>query len=123
MNKNDHDLQVRVHSAVYILIKEKGFASPVDVLIFIGVLSKEDFERWRFGKVDYLECICKVNLRKLSFINHEIRSYAQKHDLKPSWDGLPAMGQGQKRPAPVFKKRRCNYRKAVRHALCQPAEN
>jgi len=70
---------------MYTLVKEKGVASPVEVLIAIGALSREDYERWRFGKVDYLERVCKVNLRKLSLVNHEIRAYARKHDLKPSW--------------------------------------
>jgi hypothetical protein len=70
---------------MYSLIKQKGIASPVEVLIEIGVLSKEDCERWRFGKVDYLERVCKINLSKLSTINHEIRVFARKNDLKPSW--------------------------------------
>jgi len=85
MNKNDKELQVKVHSAMYHLIKEKGVASPAEVLIAIGALSKADYERWRHGQVDFLERVCKMNLRKLSFINHEIRAYARKHDLKPSW--------------------------------------
>ena len=36
MNKNDKELQVKVHSAMYTLIKDKGVASPVEVLIAIG---------------------------------------------------------------------------------------
>ena len=95
MNKNDHDLQVKVHSAMYTLIKTKGVASPAEVLIAVGVLSKEDYERWRRGQVDYLERVCKVNLRKLSFINHEIRVYARKHDLKPSWTAYNKWGKGE----------------------------
>jgi hypothetical protein len=82
---NNSELKKRVHSAMYTLIKKNGIASPVDVLIEIGVLSKEDCERWRFGKVDYLERVCKINLSKLSTINHEIRVFARKNDLKPSW--------------------------------------
>jgi hypothetical protein len=70
---------------MYTLIKNKGIASPVEVLIEIGVLSKEDCEKWRFGKIDYLERVCKINLSKLSSINHEIRAFARKNDLKPSW--------------------------------------
>jgi len=84
MNKNDKELQVKVHSAMYNLIKEKGVATPVEVLISVGALSKEDYERWRRGDVDYLERVCKMNLRKLSLVSREIRSYARKHDLKPS---------------------------------------
>jgi hypothetical protein len=45
MSKNDHDLQVKVFSAMYMLIKEKGVASPAEVLIAIGALSKEDYEK------------------------------------------------------------------------------
>jgi len=70
---------------MYMQIKDKGVAAPIEVLIAIGVLSKKDYERWRFGKVDYLERICKINLHKLSFVNHEIHAYARKHDLRPSW--------------------------------------
>jgi len=55
MNKNDKELQVRVHSAMYYLIKEKGVASPVEVLIAIDALTKSDYEKWRQGSVDFLE--------------------------------------------------------------------
>ena len=85
MNKNDKELQVKVHSAMYTLIRDKGIASPVDVLIAIGALSKDDYEKWRYGKVDFLERVCNFNLRKLSLVSHEIRAYARKYDLKPSW--------------------------------------
>ena len=40
----------------------RGYAAPVDVLMDIGVLSKQDYENWRFGKVPYLERVCKINL-------------------------------------------------------------
>jgi len=79
---------------MYTLIKDNGVASPAEVLITIGALSKEDYERWRNGKVDYLERVCKINLRKLSFVNHEIRVYAQKNDLKPSWTAYNKWGKG-----------------------------
>ena len=96
MNKNDKELQVKVHSAMYHLIKGKGVASPAEVLIAIEALSKEDYERWRFGKVDYLERVCKINLRKLSFVNYEIRAYARKHNLKPSWTFYKKWGANKK---------------------------
>ncbi len=38
-----------------------------------------------FGRIDYLERVCTVNLRKLSFIMHQMRVYAQKTGLKPSF--------------------------------------
>lgn len=75
----------QVHNAMYQQLNKRGFAAPVDVLLDLGALSKEDYERWRHGKVDYLEQVCKVNLHKLSGIMKEMRAYARKVDLKPSW--------------------------------------
>jgi hypothetical protein len=83
---------------MYALINDKGFAAPVDVLMAVGVLSKEDYERWRFGKVEYLEKVCKINLSKLSTINHEIRVYAGKNDLPPSWTAYVKWGKGKRTP-------------------------
>jgi len=95
MNDNDKALQNRVYSAMYNLIKDKGVAAPVDVLLSLSVLSKSDYENWRVGRVDFLERVCKVNLRKLSFINHEIRAYAARHNLKPSWTDYRKWGKGE----------------------------
>lgn len=82
---NQSELIGKVHNSMYQQIKKSGFAAPVQVLMDIGVLSKADYERWRFGKVDYLERVCKVNLSKLSFIMREILAYARKNNLKESW--------------------------------------
>lgn len=80
----DRELTGKVHSAVYHQCQRRGYAAPVDVLMEIGVLPKEKYEDWRRGRIDYLERVCTVNLRKLSFIMREIRAYAQKSGLKPS---------------------------------------
>lgn len=103
MNQNDKELSVKVCSAMYTLVKDRGYASSADVLITIGVLSKADYESWRFGRVDYLERVCNVDLRKLSVINHEIRAYARQHDLKPSWTDYRKWGKG-KNPRLQFSK-------------------
>lgn len=49
-------------------IKKNGSTTSVQVLMDVGVLSKENYKKWRFGKVDYLERVCNVNLSKLSFV-------------------------------------------------------
>jgi len=90
---NNKDIHIKVQSTMYTLVTNKGFASPVDVLITLGVLSKVDYERWRNGKITYLESVCKINLTKLSTINHEIRSYAVKYNLKPSWPDYRKWGK------------------------------
>ena len=82
---NNGDIIGKVHNSMYHQIKQNGVATPVQVLMDIGVLAKDDFENWRFGRVDYLERVCKVNLHKLSFIMKQVRAYASRNGLKPSW--------------------------------------
>lgn len=82
---NDGELIGKVHSAMYHQCQNRGYAAPVDVLMDIGVLPKQKYEDWRFGCVPYLEAVCTVNLRKLSFIMHQMRVYAKKSGLQPSF--------------------------------------
>ena len=89
----------KVHDSMYQQIKATGMASPVQVLMDLGYLSKSDYERWQFGKIDYLERVCKVNLSKLLFIMKQVRAYARKSDLKPSWTFYKQWGRKGKKPA------------------------
>ena len=93
---NNVMLKNKVHSAMYELVKKNGVASPVEVLIEIGVLPKEKYEDWRNGRVSYLERVCQINLSKLSTINHEIRVFARKNNLKPSFTVYNQWGKGGK---------------------------
>ncbi len=90
---NNNEIMGKVHNSMCQQIQKIGIATPVQVLLDLGILSEEDYERWRFGKVDYLERVCKVNLSKLSFIMREIRSYATKNNLKFSWTFYKQWGQ------------------------------
>ena len=96
---NNGDIIGKVHNAMYQQIQKSGVASPVQVLMDLDILSASDYERWRNGGVDYLERVCKVNLHKLSFIMKEIRSYANKNDLKGSWTFYKQWSQKGKKPA------------------------
>ena len=104
---NDKELIGKIHSAIYHQCQRRGYAAPVDVMMEIGVLPKQKYEDWRFGRVDYLERVCTVNLRKLSFIMHQMRVYAQKTGLKPSfcyykrWGVKKKNGQGHKPVIPL----------------------
>ena len=97
----------KVHSAVYHQCQQRGYAAPVDVLIDVGVLPKQKYEDWRNGKVPYLEQACICNLKKLSFIMSQIRKYAMKSGLKPSycyykqWGTKKKSGQGRKPVIPL----------------------
>lgn len=104
---NNRELAGKVHSAVYLQCRIRGFAAPVDVLMEVGYLSKQDYENWRYGRVDYLERVCKANLSKLSLVMREMRSYAAKAGLKPSfcyykqWGTKKKNGQGRKPVIPL----------------------
>jgi|SRR3712207_204207 len=99
---------VKIHSSMYQQLKKRGYATPVDVLMDLEILSKKDYELWRDGKIPYLEKSCNINLKKLSTILHEMRVYAKKSNLKPSytvykqWAVKKRNGQGRK---PVIKLR------------------
>lgn len=102
----DGELIGKVHSAMYHQCQNRGYAAPVDVLMDIGVLPKQKYRDWQFGRVPYLEGVCTVNLRKLSFIMRQMRVYAEKSGLKPSfcyykqW-GVKKNGQGHKPVIPL----------------------
>lgn len=104
---NNGELTAKVRSAVYHQCRDRGFAAPVDVLMEVGYLSKQDYENWRYGRVDYLERVCKANLSKLSLIMREMRSYAAKAGLKPSFccykrcGAKKKNGQGRKPVIPL----------------------
>ena len=103
----DSELVGKVHSSVYHQCQRRGYAAPVDVLMDIGVLSKQRHEDWRYGKVDYLERVCNCNLKQLSFIMKQIRAYSAKAGYKPSfcyykrWGVKKKNGQGHKPVIPL----------------------
>ena len=105
---NDKELIGKVHSSMYHQLKKRGYATAVDVLMDLEILSKVNYELWRNGQVPYLEKVCNINLKKLSIILHEMRVYAKKGNLKPSfcvykrWAVKKKNGQGKK---PVIKLR------------------
>ena len=98
---NDGELIALVHSSMYQQCRQRGYAAPVDVLMDIGVLSKEKYNDWRFGRVPFLEAVCAANLAKLSFIMRTIRAYAQKQGLKPSFTCYKQWGMKIKGKRPV----------------------
>lgn len=107
ININDKKIVGAVHNAMYQQWKQRGYATPVDTLIYIGVLSKQSYEEWRFGRIPYLEKACTANLRKLSVIMHQMRVYAKKSGWKTSfcyykrWNVKKKGGQGRKPVIPL----------------------
>jgi hypothetical protein len=93
-NKN---LKGQVHNAMCQALRKKGWVAPVDVLLGMGVLTQADYENWRFGRVDFLERVCKANLTQLGRIMCEARLYAIQHSLKPSWTCYRQWGKQKER--------------------------
>ena len=96
---NDREIIGKVHNSMYQQIQKSGTASPVQVLMDLEVLSVSNYENWKNGRVDYLERVCTVNLRKLSYIMKEIRAYARKNGLSESWTFYKQWGSKGETPS------------------------
>jgi hypothetical protein len=94
---NNIELEIKVKSLVHSLKYQKGYVCSVDILMGLGCLLKQDYEDWRFGRVDYLEKVCKANLSKLSFINKSIRKFTSELKLEKSITYYQQYGKGAKR--------------------------
>ena len=71
---NQAQLVSKVSSSMYHQINEIGYATAVQTLMDLQILSKEDYERWRNGQVPYLEKVCKINLKKLAEVLQEMKA-------------------------------------------------
>ena len=94
---NNVDLYKEIKKLVHLNRYEKGYVCAVDILMQLDYLTKKDYEDLRFGRVDYLEKVCNINLSKLALINKLIRKYSTELDLKSSWTGYNQFGKGIKR--------------------------
>lgn len=74
--------------------KKKGYSAPVEVLMDLGVLSKEKYMDWRNGRVIYLEKVCTTNLSKLAFILKTMQIHAKENSLKASFTYYKKYGKG-----------------------------
>jgi len=94
---NNTDLEIKIKSLIHSLRYEKGVVCAVDIIMQLDFLSKKDYENWRFGRVDYLEKVCNVNLSKLTLINKSIRKHSIDLGLESSWTGYNQFGKGVER--------------------------
>jgi len=68
--------------------------APVDVLIGMGLLTREHHEDWRRGRVPYLERVINCNLTRLGRLLRILRFHAHDLNLKPSWTAYMHWGKG-----------------------------
>lgn len=94
---NDKELINRIRAAFNKLLSEKNYVAMVDVLIEINVLSKKDYDAWRYGRISYLERVIRLNLRKINILMKELRKCAVENELKPSYTAYMRWGRGKSR--------------------------
>ena len=93
---NNSDWRNKIKLVGKDIIEEKGYLSSIELLLKLEYLSQKDYENWRFGKVEYLEKVCSVNLKKLSTINKTIKDISAQWNLKKSWTAYNKYGKGEK---------------------------
>ena len=77
-------LERRVIAAAEALLAHDGSVSPVDVLAAIGWLPQSTVDRWRQGRVEYLEELAPVRPDKLAAALEHLRGWAAGKALAPS---------------------------------------
>jgi hypothetical protein len=94
---NRQELQKKVKQIVHQLAYEKGYVSPVDMLLNMEKITPKLVEEWRFGRVPYLERVMHGNLSQLNFILGEFREVARDLGLQESQTSYKSWGKGPKR--------------------------
>ena len=94
---NNIELEKEIKQLVHNNRDKKGYVCSVDILMQLDYLSKKDYENWRFGRVNYLEKVCQVSLKKLTLINKLIKKYSKELNLKGSWMYYRQFERGVKR--------------------------
>jgi hypothetical protein len=78
------------------LLQRGTVVTPADVLIGMGLLTREHLEDWRRGRVPYLERVINCNLTRLSRLLRILSFHAHDLNLKPSWTAYMRTGKGPK---------------------------
>jgi hypothetical protein len=81
------------------MLQAKGYLSMVDVLMAMGTLTKENYERWRFRQLPHLEKVLPGSLNKFQFLLRTLRSHAcDELRLTPSPTVYTSLGKGHRQP-------------------------
>jgi hypothetical protein len=96
---NRTELTRKARAAAAQLLEAKGYISPVEVLIAMGKLSRENHQRWRCRQVPHLEKVLPGSLNQFQFLLRFLRSHARDElGLKPSRTVYTSWGKGRRQP-------------------------
>ena len=91
----------RIEESVYrnaiVLLEEKGYISPVELLVMMDRLKSKEVEDWRFKRIPYLERVIAGNLGKVNHILQTLKKFAGEQNLKPSITVYKSWGKGPKK--------------------------
>ncbi|MBA3621293.1 MAG: DUF2293 domain-containing protein, partial [Euzebyales bacterium] len=77
-------IEQRVVRAAEAALRDHGYVAPVDVLVGMGWLQPAHRDRWRQGRVPYLERVVQAGLGKVSTAMDALRRWAREQGLQPS---------------------------------------
>jgi hypothetical protein len=87
-------LYPRIAREVEEMLQRGKVITPVEVLVGMRLLTREDLADWRRGKVPYLERVIDCNLTRLGRLLRILRFLAHDLNLKPSWTAYLRTGRG-----------------------------
>jgi hypothetical protein len=90
-------LYPRIERAVAAILEKGKVVAPVDLLVEMGLLTREHLEDWRRGRVPYLEKVVDCNLTRLSRLLRILRFHAHDLRLVPSVTAYARWGKGPKK--------------------------
>lgn len=90
-------IEERVYKYATELLVEKGFVSPIDLLIKMDKITSKQVQDWRLKKIPYLERVTVGNLSKLNHILKTLARFAREQDLKSSITVYKSWGKGPKK--------------------------
>jgi len=95
-NYQKHKLYPAIARAVAAILETNNVVTPIELLLRLQRISKQQCEDWRFGRVPYLERVCIGNLSTLSVILRILDHHARAIGLKPSQTVYHKWGRGGK---------------------------
>jgi hypothetical protein len=87
----------RVVRAVAKILSRSNVVAPVDVLMEMGNLTKQNVEAWRYGKVPYLEYVIDGNLSKATRILRIIGIHVHDLNMVPHRGVYRQLGRSRNR--------------------------
>ena len=88
----------KIVKVVESVLRSENFVTPIEVLISMGLLEKQNIDDWRKGRIPYLEKVVKCNLARASRILRILRFHAHDLKLKPSVTVYQRKTHGRKIP-------------------------